>query len=755
MRTKDREARKVTVFGAGIAGLTAAHELVTRGYLVEVIDPAINEEVGDHTLDRGIGGMARSQWVCEVVTSESQMYRLWPSTDLALDKTIVFDAGTPIDPEYAKSVLDAIAAAIGRLKTAGMPLNTMILMAPVENAIPSGDPRIPYVMKELKQRGIAQSDLDQLQIEQPSLPEQPNQWQWLFVDTTFSKMPAEHGFRFFPSFYRHLFDTMKRTPIINPRDFERGRTCVYDNLISSEVLGFARANKKPSFSIPRRPIGSYELMREYLDLVLDNLNYTMSDVARFQLKLFKYMTSCRRRRLREYETTSWGAFVEENKYSPDSRRHIENGPQMSAALRGSQSDARTQGNITVQLLLDNIQAGPLCDGTLEGPTSGTWFNHWYDFLVGEGVTFRRGYISGFRRDRDRVLPVVHTRTRFHRKDEPPRVHTHGHYFVLALSLPAIYDLADSFIHEAGIDEHDVSNDWVRIKRFAGPDLHGDLQKDTPDGPLQHLSGIQYYFEGDVRFWRGHTQYLDSEWGLTSIAQPQFWARPRQLGDGYRGLLSVDIGSWDREYKGTTAWAARSADQLAGYGWEQIRAHHETAYRQQYGDRVAFPTPFAYALDYNISFTSPKGDGTPFLVNRTGKYKGRPGAIEEKHHEKTPLIEDRRRLCESRYSLHADRYVIAGTFMQTYTRLTSMEGANESARHAVNRLLAEWHAQSEPCLIWDPEDHELPDLQWLKELDEQLLDRHLPHFVDILGWEYVPDHLLMHHHLHHLAHAARS
>lgn len=28
-----------------------------------------------------------------------------------------------------------------------------------------------------------------------------------------SRLPGEHGFRFFPSFYRHVFDTMSRIPV--------------------------------------------------------------------------------------------------------------------------------------------------------------------------------------------------------------------------------------------------------------------------------------------------------------------------------------------------------------------------------------------------------------------------------------------------------------------------------------------------------------------------------------------------------------
>src|SRR4030095_7873158 len=44
-------------------------------------------------------------------------------------------------------------------------------------------------------------------------------------------LPGEHGFRFFPSFYRHLPDTMKRIP------FRGQRNGVHDNLVqASEYL---------------------------------------------------------------------------------------------------------------------------------------------------------------------------------------------------------------------------------------------------------------------------------------------------------------------------------------------------------------------------------------------------------------------------------------------------------------------------------------------------------------------------------------
>ena len=94
-----------------------------------------------------------------------------------------------------------------------------------------------------------------------------------------------------------------------------------------------------------------------------------------------------------------------------------------------------------------------------------------------------------------------------------------------------------------------------------------------------------------------------------------------------------------------------------------------------------------------------------------------------------------------------RWVPAGTFMATYTRLTTMEAANEFARHAVNAILQALMALpvkegkeplfngqgklfGDPCKIWDPEDNELADLDTLKELDEALIRKGLPHILDI-------------------------
>src|SRR5690606_25157291 len=77
VKRAERASRPITIFGAGITGLTAAHELVMRGFTVQIIDKDFNEEfVPRHVvedsqmLDHGVGGMARSQWAVVAGSSD-------------------------------------------------------------------------------------------------------------------------------------------------------------------------------------------------------------------------------------------------------------------------------------------------------------------------------------------------------------------------------------------------------------------------------------------------------------------------------------------------------------------------------------------------------------------------------------------------------------------------------------------------------------------------------------------------------------
>ena len=755
--------RSVTIFGAGVAGLTAAHELVERGFKVEVIDPDIREEIHNQTLGRGIGGMARSQWagVIEGLPSKEPVAagnipRLDTAADLLLDEVIVFDEKlAPVDGWRTSQLLDRAAALIKRVVDAAAndeslrPTWTLTMIVPSTSAktTPSSEARVAYVKAQLVERlgasfADAVSEIEATPVDpgELMLPDHPlparDMESWLFFQLLNAHLfPAEHGFRFFPSFYRHVFDSLLRIPIRNPRPHERTHKSAMENLVPCEGLGFARGGVTKSFMIPRHEIKSLEAARHYLKLVLTELGYELEDVSRFGLKLLEYMTSCTKRRAGVYENISWGRFVEQKKYSPISRRHIEYGPQMSAALRGSLSDARTQGTISVQLILDQLHASGQPDCLLNGPTDSAWLDHWHDYLTMQGVQFRRGALTDFYERDGEILPKVFSR--FMEKDgelvpDPASEMTPtGESIILALSLPAAVDVAKKFLAVAG-PRLKPDNDFTRVIDFAG-DLATDLKLAAPEGPLQHLSGIQFYFRRPMSFWRGHTQYLDAEWGLTSIAQSQFWGRARDWTHSYRGILSVDIGIWDRasETSGKTAWDS-TASEIAAGAWQQIRDHHDDAFRARYGENQPLPFPAWYAIDTNLDFTTPKKNHTPFLVNRVGAYPKRPGRLLDDWCRDHPETKPTTSKQISFYDVHLGKYVLVGTFMKTYTRLTSMEGANESARHGVNALLTYFKVPTDHCEIWDPEDNEIADLQWLRDLDEKRYEDGLPHVLTTLG-----------------------
>src|SRR5438445_4134124 len=66
-------------------------------------------------------------------------------------------------------------------------------------------------------------------------------------------LPGEHGFRFFPSFYRHLPDTMRRIP------FNDNPNGVADNLVATSRTRLARVDAPPVDVLTRFPSGVQDL----------------------------------------------------------------------------------------------------------------------------------------------------------------------------------------------------------------------------------------------------------------------------------------------------------------------------------------------------------------------------------------------------------------------------------------------------------------------------------------------------------------
>jgi hypothetical protein len=674
-------------------------------------------------------------------------------------------------------------------------------------------------------------------------------------------VPGEHGFRYFPGFYRHLFDTMRRTPVLQRGDDRFGATLrtVFDNLVSTEatwlVVTKERLNEKTRkpesyerlVNFPRRPPDSVQQTLGLIESFVRELGYSAQDVSRLTTKLFQYMTSSPERRKGEFEDLTWWDFIEGERFSEVCRRHMELGPEVLGAMTASESEAHTQGNCVTQLLIDQLMGRRLTDATLNGPTSVAWFDPWRDYLVYRGVKFIRGQLVGFTCPPPAPAAADPDVGAFHLPGVLlPRVMVDGvtmsptnfdtglrpHFFVSAVPLVAMLDAPEFNLTIDELDWHqhgavDVPDDRLKpahadvgyglARKFrealdAVADLPSDSElrragdidavlawqtsirpDDTPRdvglGPLRHLTGVQYLFDTNIQFGQEHTLYMDAAWRLSSISQAHFWRRRPTGIHGYRGIVSVDIGALHRKVDvaadpadwalggGHTAWMC-TPNQIANTVWDQVRRSIATD-TQRHRNEGVLPmdvargvgltnqsgptartgasvgvdvqgngelTPTCYHLDENLIFhrgeprpieggrprrapTAIAKNLTPYLINRPGEWKRRPGLLHG--------LEAR----NDGYDLQNGAWVLAGTYMKTFTRLTTMEAANESARHAVNAILRATRAPGDRCKVWDPEDWEHPDFASLREIDKRLYLDGYPHMVEILGLDTIPEALL--------------
>src|SRR5260370_32828059 len=111
------------------------------------------------------------------------------------------------------------------------------------------------------------------------------------------RLPGEHGFRFFPGFYKHVIDTMRRIPSFD------GRT-VADHLVPTTRVAFTQYGL-PTFEVPTlfprttRDVGA--LLRDVLLLYGPIIDLSPEELAFFGARFWQLLTTCEERRLAEYE----------------------------------------------------------------------------------------------------------------------------------------------------------------------------------------------------------------------------------------------------------------------------------------------------------------------------------------------------------------------------------------------------------------------------------------------------------------------
>jgi uncharacterized protein with NAD-binding domain and iron-sulfur cluster len=452
-------------------------------------------------------------------------------------------------------------------------------------------------------------------------------------------LPGEHGFRFFPGFYRHLPDTMARIGTDTP-----GRS-VRDHLVGATRILFAQAGGPNEIIAPAHLPESAEdftVLARFLRHAALQVGVPPHEYAILVERLLTLLTSCDERRVGQWDLQSWWEFTGAERRSPAFQRFLADGlTRTLVAARGREMSARTGGAVLVQLLQDLTRAGGRADRVLDAPTSEVWIDPWVAHVRARGADVRLGApIEALHLAGGRIAGATVAGER-----------VEADHYVAALPVEVMRQLASPAL------------------RAAEPRLKGLDRLVT-----RWMNGVLFYLDRDVPLINGHAIYIDSEWSLTSISQKQFWPGVdlSRRGDGrVRGILSIDVSEWQRPGRRTGKVAQLcSREEIFEEVWGQLEDHLDGA--------LAGVTVIDRFLDPAIVFPNPTGAANlePLLVNTAGSWADRPEAV-----TRIPNL------------------FLASDYVRTHTDLATMEAANEAARRAVNGIIAASGSVAPRCEVW--------------------------------------------------------
>jgi hypothetical protein len=775
---------EATVFGGGISGLTAAHELVDRGFAVTVVEPQLALDA-EGARGMALGGMARSHYARVPRAGEAPRNRPAgrPTPDARddhwRDTRVVFAADSWALTDHANRAIAHAALVFGdtyadqgyRLRVSG----SANPVEPQPHAL--AHRRAEAVRDRLIELGVAPDCVVAAEARAHARPE-------AVVALEDYVLPGEHGFRFFPSYYRHVTDTMARIPVYD-RDGHQTDRRVLDNLKPTPQRLMLKSGRRPQLAPAGAP-SALQTLRGVLGAVFDD-DYDPRDFLQMGIRLARYLSTCPERR-EPLEDISWWNYL--CGFSPATRcylyrysdafsRDAVKSGRVLAAFDWRYGDARTNGSTWTQLFTPTGVDAPLSfDGTLDAPTTAAWFVHWRRFLSERGVRFVSGALDRLEIERvdgrEVVVPWVRAGDR---PAAPWQGRTREHqYYVVATDAPSA-ERASAPLPRVGVPRglagYTTRFDGRERDPYREPGL-------SPSDRFQTLTGVQYFFEQDFAIGGG-AYSLDAPWSLTTVSMQRIWSRvPMTSKDGYAGMLTVDIGDFKVPAGPTqaTAWDS-TCERIGEQVWTQLSNDLRT---DPLGPSpLRLPRPLWFHVDDNIEFGDRDGmtgvvvrNASPYLVPIRADWNRRPGPEPfDPNARDAPLAPFPTpygvwRAPHGGYPVHWEGLVYAGIYLRTFTRMTTMESANESARHAVNAILDHYNAHhgavvpspdapsarhTDPlaieadmvtpeyigdyCGIWNIERYEPSSFDALKSLDQVLLDLGLPHLFDLLGVEILP------------------
>lgn len=466
-------------------------------------------------------------------------------------------------------------------------------------------------------------------------------------------LPAEHGFRFIPGIYHNLPDTMRRIP------FPGNANGVWDNLAAPSEMSFSRTGRE-DLRIPlpwpgHKPADlTLDEIRRALTAALDTaLSIPAHETAYFVNRGLVFLTSCDERRDGTWERTPWWEFIRAERMSYDYQRILAIGLTRNiVATKAEEASTRTVATLLEAFVFNALGRGadgPL-DRILNAPTNEAWIDPWADHLRKLGVQFQIGWtVREVKYGTGRVTAAV--------IEDPQGVRRSV--------------TADHYVSAMPV-EH-ARRTWGAELRAADPQLVrcDKLRTDW-------MTGIQFYLTERAPLLHGHLNCIDSPWSLTAIQQAEHWPTrdfPADYGDGVAvDCLSVDISEWDKTgilYGKTAKQCTRT--EVAREVWAQLKAAVNDTGRTILKDSALH----SWFLDPGVD-----GLGTPnptnddeLLIHPVGTFHNRPQA-----------------------ATRIPNFFLAGDYVAVDIDLATMEGANASARAAVNALLDRTGSPAARCTV---------------------------------------------------------
>lgn len=502
-------------------------------------------------------------------------------------------------------------------------------------------------------------------------------------------LPGEHGFRFFPGFYKHVTDSMKRVPTSNGN--------AYENLVNTETVEICQIGKPPLLMPLHFPTSLKDVVEIIYSLIDAGAEITKEEAEFFAGKIWQLMTSCDDRYLNEYESIGWWEFLEADRFSQAYQELLVEGLTRSLVAAQAQSaSTRTVGTIFLQLIYTMISFGSKnTDRVLNGPTNEAWLDPWLNYLESMNVSYNHYYqVTSIEMANDQVSGAV---VKNLATGESKTVT--GDYYILATPVEVAAQLINPDMLKADAALQNII----------------DLAPNTA-----WMNGAQFYLNKEFDMHKGHTIYSGSNWALTSISQIQFWG-DYDLSDRYngevKGILSVDISDWTKEgnFNGKKAEDC-TREEVLEEAWKQMKQEINVD-----GVNLLTDDMLVYSfLDDDIQPVQAKQKGMEEIITVE--------KMEEiaKLSNKEPLLVN---LVDS-WSMRPNSYTnipnlfLASDYVKTFTDLATMEGANEAARRAVNNIIKDCGSDAKLCKLWKL--HTPWELEALQLIDQK-------HYNEGLSW----------------------